>query len=229
MAGVDETSNRPRRDPVSASESSLRSDAERNRDQILDAARRLYASEGLTVSMAAVAREAGVGKATLSRRFATKDELIDAVFADHMDNYIVVTDECLADPDPWRGFVNFVYRVCEMQATDRGLADVLTTSFPGATALEARRTQAYSGFVEIVERARATHHLTQDFVPADLVILLLANAGVLSATASDSSEVWRRLVDYMLRGFANPGAPLPYSPNTLTHDDIERALHTNTD
>ncbi|UUU28616.1 TetR/AcrR family transcriptional regulator [Streptomyces sp. CA-210063] len=50
----------------------LRADAERNRDRILAAARRLYATEGLAASMASVAREAGVGKATLGRRFVTR-------------------------------------------------------------------------------------------------------------------------------------------------------------
>ncbi|WP_218042008.1 hypothetical protein [Streptomyces abyssomicinicus] len=48
-------------------------------------------------------RLAGVGKATLSRRFATRDELISAVFADRMDAYAAATREALADPDPWRG------------------------------------------------------------------------------------------------------------------------------
>ncbi|MEU1984024.1 helix-turn-helix domain-containing protein [Nocardia sp. NPDC019395] len=57
------------------SEPELRIDAERNRERILAAARRLYTREGLAVPMAAVAREADVGKATLSRRFATREDL----------------------------------------------------------------------------------------------------------------------------------------------------------
>ena len=82
----------------------LRVDAERNRERILQAARQLYASEGLGVSMASVAREAGVGKATVARRFATRDELITAIFADRMDGYAAATADALADPDPWHGF-----------------------------------------------------------------------------------------------------------------------------
>ena len=46
----------------------------------------LYARDGLNISMAAVAREAGVGKATLARHFTTKQQLIDAVFADRPDD-----------------------------------------------------------------------------------------------------------------------------------------------
>jgi AcrR family transcriptional regulator len=73
--------------PAQQPEPALRADAERNRERIMQAARRLYATEGLGASMASVAREAGVGKATLSRRFATREDLIAAVFTDRMDAY----------------------------------------------------------------------------------------------------------------------------------------------
>ncbi|MEV6878069.1 helix-turn-helix domain-containing protein [Amycolatopsis sp. NPDC051128] len=138
------------------------------------AARRLYASEGLEVSMASVAREAGVGKATLSRRFATRDELVNAVFTDRMEAYAAATKAALGDPDPWHGFTHYVETICGMQAADRGFAAVLTVSFPGATAAEARRTESYRGFLELISRAKATGHLRADFTSEDLVILLMA-------------------------------------------------------
>ena len=194
----------------------LRADAERNRDRILAAARRLYASEGLAVSMASVAREAGVGKATLARRFATRDELITAVFADRMDAYAAAVDEALADPDPWRGFTGYIEAVCAMQAADRGFADVLTMTFPAAKALETRRAQAYDGYVELVTRAKAAGRLRDDFSPEDLVILLMANAGVIAATAGAAPEAWRRLVGCMIQSYAVPDPanpePLPPAP-----------------
>ncbi|MEV0794894.1 helix-turn-helix domain-containing protein [Kribbella sp. NPDC050459] len=195
----------------------LRADAERNRDRILAAARRLYASEGLAVSMASVAREAGVGKATLARRFATRDELVTAVFADRMDAYAAAVDEALADPDPWRGFTGYIEAVCAMQAADRGFADVLTMTFPAAKALETRRAQAYDGYVELVSRAKAAGRLRDDFSPEDLVILLMANAGVVAATADSAPDAWRRLVSHMLRSFASPGTEAPLAePPTRT-------------
>jgi AcrR family transcriptional regulator len=183
----------------------LRADAERNRDRILAAARRLYATEGLTVSMASVAREAGVGKATLSRRFATRDDLVTAVFADRMDGYAAAVTQGLADPDPWHGFTSYIEAVCSMQAADRGFADVLTMTFPAAKALEARRAEAYNGFVDLITRAKATGHLRADFSPEDLIILLMANAGVIAATGDSAPNTWRRLVSHMLRSFASPG------------------------
>jgi AcrR family transcriptional regulator len=205
----------PAETPSQQPEQSLRVDAERNRDRILAAARRLYATEGLGVSMASVAREAGVGKATLSRRFATREELINAVFADRMDAYAEAVTEALADPDPWHGFTGYIHAVCAMQAADRGFADVLTMTFPAAKALEARRTEAYNGFLELITRAQATGWLRDDFTSEDLVVLLMANAGVVAATGDAAPDTWRRLVGQMLRSFATPGtelAPLPQPP-----------------
>ena len=59
----------------------LRADAQENRDRILAAARALFAERGLDVGMREIARRAGVGPATLYRRFPTKQALIDEAFA----------------------------------------------------------------------------------------------------------------------------------------------------
>lgn len=174
--------------------------------------------------MSAVAREAGVGKATLSRHFATPQRLIDAVFADRMDAYVKATATALADDDPWRAFVQFVLAVCEMQARDRGFADVLRLTFPAAESLEVRRAQAYRAFLQIIARAKAAGHLRADFEQQDLVLLLMANAGVVSATSRDAPESWRRLVGLALRGYAAPDAPLPPVPAAPSSRELHRAM-----
>jgi AcrR family transcriptional regulator len=203
----------PPGDRESAAPEQLRSDAERNRDRILGAARRLYAADGLGVSMAAVAREAGVGIATLFRRFPTQHDLIAAVFADRMTAYGDAITAALADPDPWHGFTGYLETVCAMQAADRGFAEVLTMTFPTAKALEACRDRAYEQFVELIARAKATGRLRQDFTPEDLPLLLMANAGVVAVTGEAAPDAWRRLVGYLIQAFATPDPdPLPPAP-----------------
>jgi AcrR family transcriptional regulator len=204
--------------------SGLRVDAERNRERILDAARRLYATDGLGVSMASVAREAGVGKATLSRRFATREELITAVFADRMDAYALAADTALAEPDPWQGFIRFVTDVCAMQAADRGFADVLTMTFPAAKTLEKRRTAAYNGSLTLIARAQADGKLREDFTSQDLPVLLMANAGVVAATGDTAPEAWRRQLGHLLRGYATPGTDVPPLPAAPARTAIYRAM-----
>ncbi|MGC0407018.1 AcrR family transcriptional regulator [Streptomyces sp. SAI-195] len=78
----------------------LRSDAEDNRERILDAARALFAAQGLRVPMREVARRAGVGPATLYRRFPGKQELITEACQDQLRACRAIVDECLAHPDP---------------------------------------------------------------------------------------------------------------------------------
>jgi AcrR family transcriptional regulator len=191
----------------------LRSDAERNREQILAAARTVFGRDGLNASMASVAREAEVGIATLFRRFPSKEDLVAAVFADRMDAYADAVATALDDPDPWHGLVGFIETVCAMQAADYGFADVLIVRFPRAEALETRRREAYDGMVQLIDRAKVAGHLRDDFTPQDLVLVHMANAGVINATVDAAPDTWRRLVALMIQSFHAPArGPLPDAP-----------------
>ncbi|KOG30747.1 TetR/AcrR family transcriptional regulator [Streptomyces resistomycificus] len=200
----------------------LRSDAERNRERIIAAARRVFARDGLNASMASVAREAGVGIATIFRRFPSKEELVAAVFADRMDAYADAVAAALDDPDPWHGFTGYIEAACAMQAADHGFADVLTMTFPGAKAMEQRRGEAYEGMVELIGRAKAAGRLREDFDPSDLVLIHMANAGVVNATGDAAPDAWRRVVALMIQSLAAPArGPLPDPPG---HEALYQAM-----
>jgi AcrR family transcriptional regulator len=62
-----------------------RTDAARNRDKILTAARAAFADSAADVSMAEISRRAGVGMATLYRNFPGRRELLEALFTDEVD------------------------------------------------------------------------------------------------------------------------------------------------
>jgi AcrR family transcriptional regulator len=192
----------------------LRSDAERNRARIIAAARTVFGRDGLSASMASVAREAEVGIATLFRRFPTKEELVAAVFSDRMDAYARAVAIALEDPDPWQGLVGYIETVCEMQAADYGFADVLTMTFPTAKGLEERRREGYEGIVQLIDRAKAAGSLRADFTPEDLVLVHMANAGVVNATGEAAPDSWRRVVALLIQSFRAPGhGPLPDAPD----------------
>jgi AcrR family transcriptional regulator len=191
----------------------LRADAERNRERVLGAAREVFAEQGLEASTNEIARRAGVGVATLFRRFPTRDDLVGAVFADKMSAYAAAVDGALADPDPWQGFCGFIERVCQMQADDRGFADVLTMTFPTAKALEEERDRTAHALAELLDRAKTTGRLRKDFAHQDVPLILMANAGVVTATRDAAPEAWRRLVGYLIQSFAASAAqPLPDPP-----------------
>jgi AcrR family transcriptional regulator len=190
----------------------LRADAERNRARILAAAREAFAERGLSVPMEQIAQRAGVGVGTLYRRFPTRSDLIAGAFESKMCAYADAVGKALADPDPWSAFCGYVERLCAMQAEDRGFTDVLTMTFPTDKQFEASRIRAYEGFVELIDRAKAAGKLRSDFVPEDLVVLLMANAGVIAATGDSAPEAWRRHVAYLLQAFGGPAEPLPAPP-----------------
>jgi AcrR family transcriptional regulator len=192
----------------------LRVDAERNRERILAAARHAFATEGIEVSMSAIARAAGVGVATLFRRFPAREDLLDAVFADTMSGYVQAAETALADPDPWNGFTGYIHTVCSMQVANRGFANLLTMTFPAAAHLEEQRACAYHSFLRLIEAAKATGKLRPDFADQDMVVLLMANAGVITAAGDSAPDSSARLVAYMIQAFTAPQpGTLPPSPD----------------
>jgi AcrR family transcriptional regulator len=191
----------------------LRVDAERNRQRIIATARRAFAEHGLDVPMEDIARRAGVGVGTLYRRYPTRADLIAAAFEPKMTAYAEAARDALAEPDPWHGFCGYVERICAMQAGDRGFTTVLTMTFPTAKQFEADRDRAFADLTTLVDRAKAAGRLRADFVTEDMPMFLMANAGVLTATADAAPDTWRRLVGYLLQACAAEAAhPLPDPP-----------------
>src|SRR5215470_9654826 len=94
----------------------LRVDAERNRAALLDAAREVFAEQGLEAPLEEIALRAGVGIATLYRRFPTRTQLVAAALIDKITQYAEAAEQALAIPDPWAGFVSYVERICDMLA-----------------------------------------------------------------------------------------------------------------
>jgi AcrR family transcriptional regulator len=209
-----ETSSEPHCAPAA-----LRVDAARNRAALVAAARSVFGELGLDAPLDLIARRAGVGNATLYRRFPARQELVTAVFIDQMQDYADAADRALAEPDAWTGFRSYVLQVLAMQAADRGLADLLSSNFddnPCAAAgdLESLRASAYDSLEKLVARAQEAGALRADFVPQDLALLLMANAGLVHRTCSAAPSSWARLAAFVLDGLqASAATPAPAPPS----------------
>jgi hypothetical protein len=102
------------------------------------------------------------------------------------------------------------------QAADCGVRDVLTLTFPMAPAFEEQRRRAYEGVTQLVQRAQAAGALRLDFVPEALVLLLLANAGVVQGTREAAPVAWQRFVALLLEALrAERAHPLPPPPTSV--------------
>lgn len=193
---------------------SLRSDAARNRTALVTAARELMAERGLEVPLDEIAKRAGIGNATLYRRFPRRIDLVAAVFADRMVDHERAVQSALANPDPWEGLCGYVEAAAELQVHDRGIADLITMDVSMAPDIEALRTNAFDGLVEVIDRAKAAGALRADAVSQDIVIILQANAGLVTRAHPASGPASRRLIHLLLDGLRSEAAtPGPIAPS----------------
>jgi AcrR family transcriptional regulator len=200
----------------------LRADAVRNRRAIIATAHEVYGQRGLEAPLDDIARDAGVGNATVYRHFPSRCALVAAVFADTLRRVVEAAERALGQPDPWEGFAGHVRFLCGLQAQDRGMADLLTTQVTGAPELEEVRKRAYETFVQLADRAKVTGVLRADFTPEDLVLLLMANAGLVHRTAEDAPTAWQRFVDIQLDGLrAESATPSIAGP---VAEEVEAAM-----
>jgi len=190
----------------------LRSDAARNRTRIVEAARDLFRTRGIDVPLSTVARRAGVGVATLFRRFPTRESLVTEVFAEQMARCEALLEEAVTDPDPWNGFRRLVEFTCAEQLEDHGFTEAFLASFATEIDYRRRREEAENAFDKLVRRAKESGRLRQDFVVSDLVMALLANSGLRGAPPEHAQALSRRFVAYLLHAFGTEAGEEPLPP-----------------
>ncbi|MET7398130.1 helix-turn-helix domain-containing protein [Dactylosporangium sp. NPDC005572] len=202
----------------------LRRDAQRNLERLTAAAVEVFHERGLDAPLEEIARRAGVSPGTLYNRFAGRDALIDAVMPGLIAARLeAARTEALACADAWEGFVGYVVRMCELQASDPALDDAMSRRFPDAAELTALCDAQLDFVREIVARAHAAGALRADFTVEDLPLLMWSTSMVVRATAGVAPQVWRRALALLLDGLRPAAAhPLPVPP--LTEPQLHEAM-----
>jgi AcrR family transcriptional regulator len=205
-------------------EVSVRADAQRNRAAALAAAESAYAEQGVDVSLNEIARRAGIGNATLYRHFPTHEALLSKVYAGHLERYCAIAEDAARSPDPAAALRECVTATCALQATNRGLADLLASLKPLSAHVEELRARHHIAIATVFRRAVRTGMVHADVRPEDLAVLLVANAGLIHRTADDAPESSARLVALWLAGVGAPETvELPPAP---TEAAMRRVLRT---
>ena len=149
--------------------STLRADAQRNLDRLLEAASACFAERGADVSVDEIARRAGVGHGTVFRRFPSKDALLAACVLQRVRTLTAAADAALAEPDPGEAFAGFFRLAAETYGRDRALVDGLGAS------LESEEVNAFVAAVaRLAERAQEAGALRADLDARDLLALVPA-------------------------------------------------------
>lgn len=204
----------------------LRRDAELNRQRILVAADEVFAEHGLDATLDDIAEHARLGVGTVYRRFADKQALVDALFAQHLCGLAQIADEALLQPDPWEGVVYLLEGTLAQQAANRGLREVLLHSDTGSGAICLARERVVPAIAKVFERAQAAGVLRDDLVATDIPFLCLMIGSVAENSAHVDPELWRRYLTIVLDGMRprrNKTRPMPV--NALTPEQVEVALH----
>lgn len=206
------------------SEARLRADARRNRDQIVAAAKAMFARQGPDAPMEEIAREAGVGVGTLYRRFPDRQALIRAVA---QDNFAVVLAEThaavAAEATAWDALVRIVRESRELQLSVRlAILSPLAASIIRDDPMTVRfRRELLETVDGVVRAAQAEGTLRPDVGTGDVVALLsLLLARLPELPAGSAWLVSERALALMLDGLrAQPGTDLPGQPLTIEEFD----------
>ena len=176
-----------------------RADALRNREQLLEIATRMFASSDANTSMRAIAREAGVGIATLDRHFPTRESLVEAVYRDQVVRLTNGARQLLADTTPAVALRRWMDLFGEWIATKNGMLDTLPAVIEsGAVGHAHTRDELLNAISAILDAGRTAGDLRPDVTPEEIAASLIGIFTV--AHQSGPTVTADRLLDILLDG-----------------------------
>lgn len=203
----------------------LRADAERNRRRIIAAAQEVFAERGVDVTLDDIARHAGVGVGTAYRRFANREELVEAVFEDEVQRMVAVAEAALTHEDPWDGLVEFFVTSTEHFAENRGLRDVLLEGAHGRTRVAATRERLTPAISALITRARQAGRLRDDVEPTDVPLVQVMLGAVTEHSRTVAPELWKRYLTLLLDGLRHDrDSPTPLPHRALDQQEFDQTM-----
>jgi AcrR family transcriptional regulator len=194
----------------------LRADAARNRELLLAAAEEAFGEQGLDVSVADIARRAGVAKGTFFRHFATKDDLLAAVVGHHVTALIDAGERLLDAASPGDALLEFL-TVAAAQRQQHDVSFLLRAGDADARVAEVRG-RLYATIGALVDRARAAGALRPDVTATDVILLMCAPNHVVEHVSDAAPDLWRRYLAIVFDGLRPEGAhPLPLPAPAAPH------------
>jgi AcrR family transcriptional regulator len=183
----------------------LRADARRNRDRLLNAAVRAFSQDGADVTLDAIAKDAGVGIGTLYRHFPTREALIEAAYRSELARLCDAVPDLLQEMRPDEATRAWMDRYIEYMTTKRGMADALRAVIAsGGTPYAQSRDRLITAITSLLQAGAASGALRADIEPADV----LASLSGISLAAGEPAQraQARRLLDLLMDGLRYRGA-----------------------
>lgn len=194
-------------EPADPTKRSVRADAQRNSDALLQAALAVFKSAGVDAPVRAIAEQAGVGIGTVYRHFPQRSDLIIAVFRQQVDACADAAPVLAAENTPGAALALWMQRYADFIVTKRGLATALHSGDPAYNMLpayfEARLQPALQA---LLDAAASAGEVRADIEPDDL----LRAVGCLCMAAHDDQTAYvRRMVALLVDGLRYGVKPAP--------------------
>ena len=176
-----------------------RTDAQRNRERILEVAKRAFTRSGANTSLDDIAKEAGVGPGTLYRHFPTRDALIEAVYRTEVEKLAAAEQKFAETMPPIEALRAWMLLFVDHIATKQIIAPALNTYVGGPSKLyEGSRGQIQRAINALVKRAITSGDIRKDLDPFDLLRALIGVSSI--SSGPDWQQSARRLVDILISG-----------------------------
>jgi len=180
-----------------------RTDAQKNRERILEVAKEAFTRHGASASLDDIAKEAEVGAGTLYRHFPTRDALIEAVYHTEVGKLAAAERELSAKLPPVEALRAWMSLFVDYIAAKHLIAPALNTLVGGPSKLyESSRSQIQGAIEALVKRAIKGGDIRKDLEPFDLLRALIGVSNV--ASGPEWRQSARRLVDILISG-SRPG------------------------
>jgi AcrR family transcriptional regulator len=198
----------------------MRADARRNQEQLLAAARELVAERGPGVPLDEVARLAGVGIATLYRRFPTREALLRAVVLDALVRTREAAERAGSVAEPFEALATYLRDALELRVS-AVMPQVLDLIDPGDTEVAEVREASAKAVAALVDAARDSGDLPPDVTFADVGMMLVRIARPLPGPMSTElkDDLARRHLELFIRGLRAPADGDLAGP-ALTREDL---------
>ena len=176
-----------------------RADAQRNRDRIVEVAKKAFTRLGANARLDDIAREARVGPGTLYRHFPTRQELLQAVYRSEMEKLAAAEGKLAQSMPPIEALRAWLLLFVDAIETKQIIAAALNTLIGDPKKVfAASYAQIHEALRALVKRAVKSGDIRRDLDPIDLLRALIGVANV--ASGPDWQQSAKRLVDILITG-----------------------------
>lgn len=171
----------------------LRADARKNREAMLRAAREVFAEHGPNAPLDLIARTAGVGRGTQHRHFPTRDDLLNALFDENLEQL----EDVVREARPEEAYVALLRATVEQLRRDRGFVELSDPRV--ATEVQEDLANRYLALAtRPLRRAQRAGVVRRDIKPDDTLLLVAMVTGAARTTARSPDRSIERAFEIVL-------------------------------